>query len=144
ERSYVSSLRSRNGVSSRSLIHSQMMRVISSPRISTIVPVTLVFMAAEDSMEPPRCEGIDVRCRLWFNLVPAAADDGRVAQLGERIVRNDEVAGSIPVASTIRRGFPARLISFLSATPLVLQSRKSGPAVKLSAVHRGRNEKTGA
>jgi hypothetical protein len=26
---------------------------------------------------------------------------GRVAQLGERIVRNDEVAGSIPVTSTI-------------------------------------------
>ena len=25
---------------------------------------------------------------------------GRVAQLGERIVRNDEVAGSIPVSST--------------------------------------------
>ena len=26
---------------------------------------------------------------------------GRVAQLGERIVRNDEVAGSTPVSSTI-------------------------------------------
>jgi hypothetical protein len=25
---------------------------------------------------------------------------GRVAQLGERVVRNDEVAGSIPVTST--------------------------------------------
>jgi hypothetical protein len=29
------------------------------------------------------------------------ATRGRVAQLGERIVRNDEVAGSIPVSSTI-------------------------------------------
>jgi hypothetical protein len=28
------------------------------------------------------------------------ATRGRVAQLGERIVRNDEVAGSIPVSST--------------------------------------------
>ena len=26
---------------------------------------------------------------------------GRVAQLGERLVRNEEVAGSIPVTSTI-------------------------------------------
>ena len=28
---------------------------------------------------------------------------GAVAQLGERIVRNDEVAGSIPVSSTISK-----------------------------------------
>ena len=27
---------------------------------------------------------------------------GRVAQLGERLVRNEEVAGSIPVGSTIK------------------------------------------
>src|SRR5258708_38870909 len=32
--------------------------------------------------------------------IPYVATRGRVAQLGERIVRNDEVAGSIPVSST--------------------------------------------
>jgi hypothetical protein len=55
--------------------------------------------------------------------VPAAADDGRVAQLGERIVRNDEVVGSIPIASTIRR-VPGRPISLPPPTPDVLQSRE--------------------
>jgi hypothetical protein len=30
---------------------------------------------------------------------------GRVAQLGERLVRNEEVAGSIPVSSTNFLGF---------------------------------------
>jgi hypothetical protein len=30
-----------------------------------------------------------------------SAARGRVAQLGERLVRNDEVAGSTPVSSTI-------------------------------------------
>ena len=29
---------------------------------------------------------------------------GAVAQLGERLVRNEKVAGSIPVSSTIRYG----------------------------------------
>ena len=35
--------------------------------------------------------------------LPAVLSDqvGRVAQLGERLVRNEEVAGSIPVSSTI-------------------------------------------
>ncbi len=28
------------------------------------------------------------------------ADNGAVAQLGERVVRNDEVVGSIPIGST--------------------------------------------
>ena len=28
--------------------------------------------------------------------------DGAVAQLGERVVRNDEVRGSIPLGSTIK------------------------------------------
>src|SRR5690606_18169804 len=31
------------------------------------------------------------------------SSDGAVAQLGERIVRNDEVRGPIPLSSTIRR-----------------------------------------
>ena len=58
--------------------------------------------------------------------LPAAADDGRVAQLGERIVRNDEVAGSIPVASTIRRVglISAVLKSFRSPAPVVLEWRE--------------------
>ena len=34
------------------------------------------------------------------------ATRGRVAQLGERVVRNDEVAGSNPVTSTIPSSFP--------------------------------------
>ena len=36
---------------------------------------------------------------------------GRVAQLGERVVRNDEAAGSIPATSTIFPG-PRHLIGF--------------------------------
>src|SRR5882672_3900862 len=47
---------------------------------------------------------IDLAGGLWFNPCPAAANDGSVAQLGERVVRNDEVEGSIPFASTTRRG----------------------------------------
>jgi hypothetical protein len=38
---------------------------------------------------------------------------GRVAQLGERIVRNDEVAGSTPVSSTIV--FHLRAVIFLNS-----------------------------
>ncbi len=34
--------------------------------------------------------------KVLYNL-----NNGRVAQLGERLVRNEEVAGSIPVTSTI-------------------------------------------
>ena len=37
--------------------------------------------------------------RLKYNDLPTS-EDGRVAQLGERVVRNDEVAGSNPVTST--------------------------------------------
>jgi len=33
--------------------------------------------------------------------VAAAGQRGDVAQLGERVVRNDEVVGSIPIISTI-------------------------------------------
>ncbi len=48
-----------------------------------------------------------------FLEVPALRNSkifGRVAQLGERLVRNEEVVGSIPITSTIlnttlRRGF---------------------------------------
>ena len=32
----------------------------------------------------------------------ATVMDGAVAQLGERVVRNDEVRGSIPLGSTIK------------------------------------------
>jgi hypothetical protein len=38
---------------------------------------------------------------------------GAIAQLGERIVRNDEVVGSIPTSST---KFPAKFSHFLSLT----------------------------
>src|SRR6266705_2656636 len=43
---------------------------------------------------------------------------GRVAQLGERVVRNDEVAGSIPVTSTnklLRFCKPLRKAAYFSA-----------------------------
>src|SRR5262249_19323634 len=43
---------------------------------------------------PPRLETADCSAKI------ISAARGRVAQLGERIVRNDEVAGSIPVSST--------------------------------------------
>ena len=35
--------------------------------------------------------------------------DGAIAQLGERVVRNDEVGGSIPPGSTSLRCFKLRL-----------------------------------
>ena len=35
---------------------------------------------------------------------------GAIAQLGERIVRNDEVVGSIPTSSTISNPFPISCI----------------------------------
>ncbi len=37
---------------------------------------------------------------LWKEVVPFS---GRVAQLGERLVRNEEVVGSIPITSKIRK-----------------------------------------
>jgi hypothetical protein len=43
--------------------------------------------------------------------MPLALVDGAVAQLGERVVRNDEVSGSIPLSSTIRQ------LSFLPGSP---------------------------
>src|SRR6185295_6634643 len=95
---------SRKGVRSLSLIHSQMMRVISSPRISTIVPVTFVFMGGKIASHAPDVKGLTSLTACALIPVPAAAVDGSVAQLGERVVRNDEVEGSIPFASTTRRG----------------------------------------
>ena len=45
---------------------------------------------------------VTVQGALAFNYNgPVREARGGVAQLGERIVRNDEVAGSIPVSSTI-------------------------------------------
>ena len=34
--------------------------------------------------------------------------DGAVAQLGERVVRNDEVVGSIPISSIFLPGLPGQ------------------------------------
>ena len=42
-----------------------------------------------------RWRGLDTT-RGWVKF----ADNGAVAQLGERVVRNDEVVGSIPIGST--------------------------------------------
>ncbi len=39
------------------------------------------------------------------DLNPLSPVDGAVAQLGERVVRNDEVSGSIPLSSTISPAF---------------------------------------
>ena len=47
-----------------------------------------------------------------------AVQDGRVAQLGERVVRNDEVAGSIPVTSTIFLNNLAYLFGFDAPTQI--------------------------
>ncbi len=41
--------------------------------------------------------------------LPPMLRDGAVAQLGERVVRNDEVSGSIPLGSTIFFWIPQRL-----------------------------------
>ena len=50
-----------------------------------------------------RKKGLGQRRRDW--LCSASPANGAVAQLGERIVRNDEVRGSIPLSSTSRRYF---------------------------------------
>ena len=41
------------------------------------------------------------RSGFWWNPVGSAPRNGAVAQLGERLVRNEEVSGSIPLSSTI-------------------------------------------
>ena len=67
-------------------------------------------------MEPWRysTEGISVALRV----TPRGGRDGAIAQLGERVVRNDEVGGSIPPGSTslrslreLRLGRPHRALS---------------------------------
>ena len=44
-----------------------------------------------------------------------AQGSGAVAQLGERLVRNEEVSGSIPLGSTLSYGTGALRISALEA-----------------------------
>ena len=46
-----------------------------------------------------------------------AAWYGAIAQLGERIVRNDEVGGSIPPGSTTPLGYAWRSVRSLRAVP---------------------------
>ena len=50
-------------------------------------------------------KGTQVECKLLRRLIKLASSlqvsRGAIAQLGERIVRNDEVVGSIPTSSTI-------------------------------------------
>src|SRR4051812_35167385 len=50
----------------------------------------------------------------WLLEYRTPQSDGRVAQLGERLVRNEEVAGSIPVTSTI---FPHSFQSLTNHLP---------------------------
>ena len=49
-------------------------------------------------------KGTQVECKLLRRLIKLASSfqvsRGAIAQLGERIVRNDEVVGSIPTSST--------------------------------------------
>jgi hypothetical protein len=52
---------------------------------------------------------------------PLSGHDGAIAQLGERVVRNDEVGGSIPPGSTTFAGY-AR---FGSASPNVAKAAAS-------------------
>src|SRR2546425_9754758 len=50
-------------------------------------------------------KGTQVECKLlrWLIKLPGSlqVSRGAIAQLGERIVRNDEVVGSIPTSSTM-------------------------------------------
>ena len=61
--------------------------------------------------------------------------NGAVAQLGERVVRNDEVSGSIPLGSTSFTCFP--LVRALTAWPRIGNgnavgfSRKANPQLSL-------------
>ena len=45
--------------------------------------------------------------------MPCSKLDGVVAQLVERLVRNEKVAGSIPVGSTIHRSSTESLVAFI-------------------------------
>ena len=57
---------------------------------------------------------------------PPAAPDGAVAQLGERLVRNEEVRGSIPLSSTIRAADGSTSLSL--GRPTHHQPAVRGPA----------------
>ncbi len=46
-----------------------------------------------------------------------ATGDGAVAQLGERLVRNEEVRGSIPLSSTTVSGRPVFRIARVAVVP---------------------------
>jgi hypothetical protein len=66
------------------------------------------------------CEKKIVQTRLTLN--PSAAHfprlhGGAVAQLGERLVRNEEVRGSIPLSSTTAGRSPSILDCFWHITP---------------------------
>jgi hypothetical protein len=45
--------------------------------------------------------------------MPASRWNGAVAQLGERVVRNDEVRGSIPLGSTRRQSYDTDFFAIL-------------------------------
>ena len=76
-------------------VHSEVARVEKSPR----------WMDPQRKFRPqPTREQIFSLETAW---VPSGARHGAVAQLGERVVRNDEAAGSIPASSTISRRRPA-------------------------------------
>ena len=53
--------------------------------------------------------------------------DGAVAQLGERIVRNDEVRGSIPLSST-SGGNQLKKLTFFGCWPVFLATRHGAAA----------------
>ncbi len=64
-------------------------------------------------------KGTQVECKLlrWLIKLPGSlqVSRGAIAQLGERIVRNDEVVGSIPTSST--KSFNYLAPSFCSQHP---------------------------
>ena len=47
-------------------------------------------------------------CRLSGRMVKFVPNRGAVAQLGERLVRNEEASGSIPLSST---KFPSKILA---------------------------------
>ena len=80
--------------------------------------------SGRDGREQGAGDGLDGHPRPDHN--PPPATDGAVAQLGERVVRNDEVRGSIPLSSTtvapniqISKYFPGKA----ATTPVVAANR---------------------
>lgn len=55
-----------------------------------------------------------------------AQGSGAVAQLGERLVRNEEVSGSIPLGSTIFRKPPDNLPEFQAVSAFISVSSSCG------------------